>query len=152
MAPKSKKAGKNADPKVAEAAQKKKDQSNMITQLRNAATRLSTYEAGGKTDLNEEQVKELETKKKFLEEYQALGLFDSRKEQLLSTWKGDKSLKTWAEANFIHRTHSSVEQQGRKAYGTKPLALCRSATFVRCAKCRFLRLLIFLLLLSPLQH
>ncbi|CAE7868884.1 unnamed protein product, partial [Symbiodinium necroappetens] len=86
----------------------------MVTSLKKQVSKLNDPDAA----LTDDQKKDLERKRKFLDEYQACKLFDPRKSELLTLWQGDKSLKTWAEATVQHSEQTSHSSQSKQSYGT----------------------------------
>ena len=121
MAPKVKKADKTeAAAKAKAAANKKKDQANMVTQLKSGRKRLQEAKEAG-TDLPPAELEDLERRDSFLREYEALGLYNPRKTDLLLQWKQDKTLKTWAELDTSHSTFSRGTDRSELSYGTQRL-------------------------------
>ncbi|CAE6969872.1 unnamed protein product [Symbiodinium sp. CCMP2592] len=117
-AAKGKAAAKAAAEAKAAAAAKKGQQSNMVTQLKQAKKKLDQAMITGE-ELDPDVKKCLEHKAAFLSEYNSLGLFDGKKQQMLEMWKTDKSLKQWAESKTTHSSMTSVTQEKLENYGTK---------------------------------
>ncbi|CAE7484481.1 unnamed protein product, partial [Symbiodinium pilosum] len=89
----------------------------MVTQLKAGRKKLQEAKEAG-TNLPPAELEDLERRDNFLKEYEALGLYNPRKTELLLQWKQDKSLKTWAEVDSSHSTFTRGTDRSEKSYGT----------------------------------
>ena len=117
---------------------KKKDQANMVTQLKAGRKKLQEAKEAG-TNLPLAELEDLERRDNFLKEYEALGLYNPRKTELLLQWKQDKSLKTWAEVDSSHSTFTRGTDRSEKSYGTLRLGCISFLLFHFCYLNSFLK-------------
>ena len=119
--------GKQADKRVAAEAelaqkaaeQKKKDQTNLVTTLKN--------QAKAKADADAEDLAQAKRAADLLEHYQSLDKNDKEKSKLLEEWKKDKKLHWWQHYRES-RIHSKLVSQNTAAgYCTK--CFCNSNCF-----------------------
>lgn len=102
----------------------------MVTSLKKQVSKLEDKEVV----LTNDQKKDLERKRKFLDQYQACKLFDPKKSELLNLWQADKSLKSWAETSSQHSESTSHSSQSQQSYGT---LLLGCIIFSFCVQCQF---------------
>ena len=78
-----------------ETSEKKRKQSNMVGQLKNASLKLQKVKQGD-VKVSESEMEELEAKQKFWVEYCGLSHFDDKKNEMLEAFSFDKTCTKWA--------------------------------------------------------
>ena len=78
-----------------ESSEKKRKQSNMVGQLKNASLKLQKVKQGD-VKVSEAEMEELEAKQKFWVEYCGLSHFDDKKNEMLEAFSFDKTCTKWA--------------------------------------------------------
>lgn len=94
------------------AERKRKEQSNMITQLNKRAKETALGDP--------DKAQEIANAKEFLNTYNSLGRFSEEKTKLLAIWQGNKKLSNWQNMYSESRAVSnSSSTDGAQGFGTK---------------------------------
>ena len=102
-----------------ERQEKKRLQSNLAGQVKNAKNKLAQG-AMGIVTLTDGQRKDLLQKVKFGEDYAEVK-DQCKKDQMLVVFKADKSCKTWATYQHVYEKSESTTERRVNGYGTKLL-------------------------------
>ena len=90
---------------------KKRKQANMIGQLKNASNKLRRVKAG-EISVTQEEMKELQDKVEFWNEYTSLDHKDQKKEEMLDAFSWDKTCSRW-----MAKTKEVSEEQYQHSSG-----------------------------------
>jgi len=110
-----------------ETSEKKRKQSNMVGQLKNASLKLQKVKQGD-VKVSESEMEELEAKQKFWVEYCGLSHFDDKKNEMLEAFSFDKTCTKWAT-----RTKEISQETYQNASGSDGY-LSSSLVCIHCLK------------------
>ena len=126
-AAKSQAAAAKAKPKAkakalaSDTVEKKRKQSNMVGQLKNASLKLQKVQQG-EVKVSEAEMEELEAKQKFWSEYCGLSHFDDKKGEMLEAFSFDKTCTKWATRTKEISQETYQNASGSDGYLSSSLA------------------------------
>ena len=100
---------------------KKRKQSNMVGQLKNASLKLQKVQQG-EVKVSEAEMEELEAKQKFWSEYCGLSHFDDKKGEMLEAFSFDKTCTKWATRTKEISQETYQNASGSDGYLSSSLA------------------------------